>query len=82
MISFKDLMAMIIRKEKKCLILHLSSAKENTDKGNKLQLQHEVKRCKEAHANIYCSAWKKATENCYQMWESLPQKSQESEFSN
>lgn len=75
-------MAMIIRKEKKSSILHISSAKENTDKGNKLQLQHEVKRCKEAHANIYCWAWKKATENCHQMRESLPQKSLESEFSN
>lgn len=53
MISFKDLMAMIIRKEK-CSIVHLSAAKENTDKGKKLQIQHEDKRCKEAHANIYC----------------------------
>lgn len=43
-----------LRKEKKGSIFHISSAKENTDKGNKLQLQHEVKRCKEAHANIYC----------------------------
>lgn len=46
MISFKDLMAMITREEQKCSIVHLSSDEENTDKGNKLQLQHKVKRCK------------------------------------
>lgn len=60
----------------------LSWAKGNTDKSNKLQLQQEIKKSKEAHANIYCWAWKKATGDDCQTQKSLPPKSHESEFSN
>lgn len=74
-------MAMIVRKENECPTGPLSWAKINTDESNKLQLQQEIKKCKEAHADIYCWAWKKVTGHDYQTWKSLPSKSHESEFS-